>query len=209
MLTKFMKLNKQSRTQSRFIGRYFVTVAMLALFFAPNARAVFEPISEFGITAGLRSTNVDVDSPATSSGGSGLQFGGLAFIPFSDALKFRTGFLYSQKYFSTKTGSVTKDAKFTYLDIPLTLMYKFSDFGGVFVGPILSMNQSKDCSDSSGATGNCTGVSSSLTPISFGASFKFAPQVGGEFVYEMASGSVATGVSNMRALGANVIVFFE
>ncbi|MFN7453559.1 MAG: outer membrane beta-barrel protein [Pseudobdellovibrionaceae bacterium] len=162
---------------------------------------------DFGLTAGFRSTNADIEG-ATVSSGTGFQFGGLAWIPMTDVLYVRAGFHYTQKYFESKVGSTTVEYKPTYLDIPLTLMYRFSDFGGAFIGPVLSLNQSKDCSTNSGAC-SFTGVKSSLIPLQFGLSFKFAPQLGGELVYEMASGKIADNVENLRSLGANFVVWFE
>ncbi len=170
--------------------------------------------SNFGVTGGFRTNNFDTDvTGATVTGKNGFQLGGLAWFNFADPLALRLGFLYSQRYAQldqTVAGSkFSTDIKLTYLDIPLTLQYKFGDFGGVFFGPVFSMNQSKECT-TAGVTGsNCTGVQSSITPLSVGVSFKFAPQMGAEFAYEFYSGKVADGLSNLRSLGANFVFFFD
>ena len=116
-------------------------VLVLALMFAGVAHA---GDSEFGITAGFRTNNMDVDGNGNSvTGQNGFQIGGLAWFHFADPLSLRLGFVYSQRYAQIKSTSpsTTTDVKLTYLDIPLTLQYKFGDFGGVFAGPVFAMNQ--------------------------------------------------------------------
>lgn len=172
--------------------------------------AVKAEAQDFGLTLGFRSTNVDsVVAGTSTTGETGLQGGALAWIPISEQFYFRGGFLFTQKYFSADQAGGAVDVKFSYLDLPATVMWRFSDFGGVFFGPVLSINQSKSCSDSS--TSNCTvaGTKSNLLPIQFGASFKFAPQLGGELVYEFYSGKISDDFENMRSIGANFVVWFE
>lgn len=172
--------------------------------------AVKAEAQEFGLTLGFRSTNVDTTvAGASISGETGLQGGALAWIPITEQIYFRGGFLFTQKYFSTTLGSSTTEVQFSYLDLPATVMWRFNDFGGVFFGPVLSINQSKSCSNSTVSNCTVTGTKSNLLPIQFGASFKFAPQLGGELVYEFDSGKIAQDYENMRSIGANFVVWFE
>ena len=166
---------------------------------------------EFAITAGLRNNNADTDLAAgTVEAQTSFFVGAVAYFPMIHQLTFRTGFLYTQRYADILYVNGTSDeVRFSYLDVPLTLMMKFSDYAGVFAGPILAINQSKECSRSSGAACTATNAKSSITPIVIGASFKFAPQMGGEFFYEWYSGELASGISNMRSLGANFVFYFE
>lgn len=169
---------------------------------------------EFGVTVGMRSNNVDPTSTYansfTASGKSGLNFGALALIPIKDQFGFRTAFTYSQRFLSLdpKAGGNSNDIKLAYLDIPLTLYYKFSDYAGIFAGPMMSLMQSKDCSVT-GSTCALTNVQSTIMPISFGVTFKFAPQMGGELVYEQASGKLSDEIENLRSVGANFVFYFE
>lgn len=166
---------------------------------------------ELAIAAGLRNTNADPTGSASSgsiSADNGMQFGGMAFLELQSQMYFRTGFLYSQRYYSYQAPSETTQIKTTYLDIPLTAMYKFSEYGGVFGGVVMAMNQSKVTEAPSGS-GQLTGVSSTILPFTFGVSFKFAPQFGGEFFYEFVSGKISDTVSNTRSLGVNLLIFFE
>jgi hypothetical protein len=162
---------------------------------------------QFAITGGFRSTNMDAKG-LTVDGKSGLQLGGLAWFYFNDNLGMRTGFLYTQKYATLKS-TTNIDMNFTYLDIPITLAYKFSDYASVFGGLALSMAQSKDC----GAGCTVNNHQSMLTPFVVGTSFKFAPYMGGELVYEFSSSKISeiggVEISNLRSLGANFVIYFE
>ena len=167
---------------------------------------------EFGLAVGFKAHNANAEQASQSvTGQSGFTFGGMGTIPMSDMFTLRTGFLYTQRNLQLKVNStsVTSDYKFTYLDIPVTGVFQFSDYAGFFIGPVLSMNLSKDISQSSGSPVNATGVASPLIPISFGVTFKFAPQMGGDFTYEFASSKVADGIKDYNSIGANLIIYFE
>lgn len=165
---------------------------------------------EFGITAGFRSNNADTDSSGYKvTGKTGLNFGALALIPIKDAIGFRTAFTYSQRGLDLDSSGNKVEVKLAYLDIPLTLYYKFSDFAGLFAGPVISLVQSKECSQTGSSTCSLTSVQSSIVPISFGVTFKFAPQMGGELVYEQYSGKLSDEVNNLRSVGANFVFYFE
>lgn len=171
----------------------------------------FASESEFAVTGGFRTNNMDTDIVGNNvSGQNGFQLGGLAWFHFASPLSLRLGFLYSQRYAQVTASNIAAtDIRFTYLDIPATIQYKFGDFGGVFFGPVFSFNQSKECSRA-GVSGNaCTGVQSSIIPLSLGVSFKFAPQMGAELAYEFYSGKIADGLNNLRSIGANFVFFFD
>ncbi len=172
---------------------------------------------EFALSAGFRNTSASADgAPAGTtysiSAKNGFQLGGIGFFPLNEQIYLRSGLLYTQRFleFSATTGTVvTKtDVELSYIDIPATVMYKFSDYGGVFGGVIVGLNQSKDCKTATTST-NCTGTNSSITPITLGLSFKFAPNMGGEFSYESTSGSLANSVTEAKSIGLNFLVFFE
>ncbi len=168
---------------------------------------------EFGVAAGLRSSQADTDlASATVDSRSGFQAGALFYFPFASNWGLRSGFLYTQRFvtlLNTKAGSV--DINFSYFDIPATPMIRFSDYAGVFAGPVLSFNQSKEvsCSNKSSDTCNAMDVKSVVMPWQLGLQFRFLPQAGAEIFYEYTPGDLATNVANMRAVGGNVIFFFE
>lgn len=180
--------------------------ALIVFFLISTSQA-----QEFALTAGLRNNNAETDlASATVEAKTSFYLGALAFFPMISPFAFRTGLIYSQRYADIVfTNGSFDEIRFSYLDIPLTLMARFNEYVGVFAGPILAINQSKECSRSVGGVCNALDVKSSIMPITLGASFKFAPQMGGEFFYEFYSGDMARGISNMKSLGANFVFYFE
>jgi hypothetical protein len=171
---------------------------------------------EFVLSAGFRSTSASTDLVTTGTtysvtGKNGFQIGGVGFIPLSNQFNFRTGFLFTQRFMevtATSTSTTKTDVELTYIDIPLTAMYKFNDYGGFFGGIVLGLNQAKECKTTS-ATTNCAGAASSVIPLTMGLSFKFAPNFGGELAYEMVSGKLADIVSDAKSIGVNLLIYFE
>ena len=161
---------------------------------------------DMGVLAGYRLNDGSSRQDNFSVDGSGgLQVGGLAFLPLNDNFVFRTGFIYAQRNFEVKNDSNgnTEDHEFAHFDVPLTFMYKISDFGGIFVGPGVSLKVKDDCS------GDCDGVKSTMIPISFGGHFKIAPQVAAEFYYETAPSKLDNAIEDPSAVVLNAVITFE
>ena len=161
---------------------------------------------DYGLEVGIRQQSGDVDGGASTKSQMGLQFGATAHFPLSGPLHLRTGMLYTQRPMTVEGGVGGADNKISmnYLDIPVALMYKFEEYAGVFAGVSLAMNL-----DKSADFGTVTDVKSPLMPIIIGASFKFAPQMGVALYYESASGEVAKGLKDYRAVGANLMITFD
>lgn len=167
---------------------------------------------DFGIEFGVRSQSADVDSPASAKSQMGLQFGATTGLPINEMLSIRTGMLYTQRPLVVDSGGNEYKYTANYVDIPLQLLYRVEEYAGVYVGVSVAMNMDKNCSGVSGCT--FESLKSPLVPLAFGAVFKFAPQIGGSIQFETASGEAAKGstvgsLENYRAIGANLIVFFE
>jgi hypothetical protein len=167
---------------------------------------------DFAVSVGARTNSWDI-SPAgagSGSGKTGLQAGVLGFIDIGTGLQFRSGFLYTQRLFTATASGFESEYNFSYFDVPLTIMYKFSDFGGVFGGGVLALNSGKSCSGTGCST---EGVKSSLVGFQFGASFKFAPQMGGELYYESIPGDIqsanGTAGKDAKSVVANLLFTFE
>lgn len=170
--------------------------------------------NDFAALVGVRTNSWDL-SPSTAgvsaSGKTGLQAGVLGFIDLANSLQLRSGFLYTQRIFTASASGVDSDYTYTYFDIPLTLRYMFSEYGGVFLGPNLALNAGKSCSGT--ATCSTDGVKSSLVGLQVGASFKFAPQMGAELYYELISGDIqsnnGTSGKDAKSIVANLLFTFE
>lgn len=164
---------------------------------------------DVGVVAGLRSDNADGEGLVKITGKSNFNAGVIAKFDVSAPLQIRSGFLYTQRaYDYALTGSPTSAGEFkmTYFEIPVGLLWKFSDYGGVFAGPALSLNLSKSCP---GGSCNNAEVNSSPLAIQLGGSFKVAPQFGFEVYYETMTSALAKDIKNGRSVVANVMITFD
>jgi hypothetical protein len=169
--------------------------------------------NDFAAVLGVRTNSWDYSqtgSGASASGETSFQLGVLGFVDVAAAMQFRTGFLYTQRTFTASAGDIKATFTHSYFDIPATLLFKFSEYGGVFGGAVLALNASKSCS---GGACSTVGVKSSLVGYQFGASFKFAPQLGAELYYEAIPGTIQTDGSNSfkdsKSVVANLLFTFE
>jgi len=170
--------------------------------------------NDFAAVIGARTNSWDY-SPATTgvsaSGKTGIQAGVLGFIDLGASLQLRSGFLFTQRVFTVTSSGQETEFVFTYFDVPLTLKFMFSEYGGVFLGPNIALNAGKSCSGPNACS--TEGVKSSLVGIQLGASFKFASQMGAELYYELNSGDIQSvnGVSgkDAKSIVANFLFTFE
>jgi hypothetical protein len=161
-----------------------------------------------GIEAGIRQQ----DASPTASGAStntnmALQFGLIGAFTIKDPILFRTGFLYTQRPVSLKGTGGAPDTKFNfnYVDIPLTVMWKMNEFGGVYGGVNLALVASATC-DNCAATANVD--KKGAMPLVIGGTFKFAPMFGVDVYYEAIS-TVNDTFKDGRAVGANLLITFD
>jgi hypothetical protein len=161
---------------------------------------------DVGVVVGLRSDSADAETTGDSiTGKSSFQAGAIAKFDLKDAWGIRTGFIYAQRAYEYKAAAGgSTDLKFTYFEVPVGLMYKFSDYGGAFLGPAIAFNVSKDC-----GSGTCEGTNSAPMGLQLGASFKFAPQLGAEFYFETGFSKIADGVKSPKAVMANLLITFD
>ncbi len=188
-----------------------ILLSLIFLIATVQAKAETRGDIGFGALFGLRSNQADTDiRNATVNSRMGYQFGVLALFPIVKAIEVRSGFMYTQRYSeiaNTASGTVTVD--YSYFDVPMTLMYRFSEAAGVFAGPVIAFNQSKEVTCSRNTNCAALDVKSVVMPLQIGLNFKFLPQMGGEVFFEYTSGDLSTNVANMRSVGANLIYYFE
>lgn len=163
--------------------------------------------SDIGVEVGFRQQSGDTQSGSTTTQ-TGYHVGGVGTFDLSGPLLFRAGFEYVQRPLTTTVSSVDNKYTMNYFDVPVGLLYKFSDYGGVFGGISIANRLDGSCTASAG-TCSVVNPKSMITPFQLGASFKFAPQMGMILIYENMSGDVAQGLSNYRAVGANFFITFD
>lgn len=161
--------------------------------------------TDAAIEVGFRQQNATVEGAGVDEKSkNGFQVGVSGAFPISGQFSFRTGLMYAEKPFKYEAGGVSEDVKFTYFQVPVTAMYKFEEYAGVYAGINAEMNLSDDCGSAS-----CDDVQSLTTPIVLGAAFKFAPQFGANVFFESGSSEVADGIKDLRAVGVNLMITFD
>lgn len=164
--------------------------------------------ADAGLEVGIRQQSGSSSDPNVSTKSQmGYQFGGVGAFQISGPVFFRTGLLYTQRPLTYTNNTTNIDSKVTmsYIDVPLTVMYKFEDYAGIFAGVSMAFNLDANCDN----CGKVNGVNSTYVPILIGATFKFAPQLGATLYFESATGDVATGMKNYKAVGANLLISFD
>ncbi|HWU43969.1 MAG TPA: outer membrane beta-barrel protein [Bdellovibrio sp.] len=168
---------------------------------------------DYGLEVGVRSQSGDVDGTGLSTTSqTAMQFGGIAHFPISGGWYIRSGMLYTQRPLVVKDSGtgVENKVSMTYLDVPVAVMYKFEDYAGIFGGVSIGMNLDKSC-DGAGCV--LTDVKTPIVPFIFGASFKFAPQLGATIYFESYGDNVVkmppATLKNYRAVGANLLITFN
>ena len=131
----------------------------------------------------------------------GFQLGASTVFNFATNFGLRSGLFYSERPFRSEfiAGNSTK-GKITYFDVPAQLMFKIEEYAGIYIGPTLSIKLGDEIS-----AGKLLDAKSLLIPITFGAQFKFAPNLGANIFFEIVPGDLAMDVSNSRAVGVNLL----
>jgi len=167
--------------------------------------------NDFAAAVGVRSNSADaVTVGNTTTSKTGFGAGVMGFFDMSENVQIRSGFMYNQRNISirgTGAAAIDEDLDASYIDIPVTAMYKFAEYGGAFAGPVLALLASKNCK----VTGGCSkNPESMVVGAQFGVSFKFAPQLGAELYYELVPTEYWKGqAENVKTVGANLLFTFE
>ena len=187
-----------------------ILVILFSMFLGLN---VFAAASDYGVEIGFRSQSADTASTTeTTKAGVGYQMGASGSFQLGGALNLRTGLMYVERPIKLAAVSTTDtaDVRLTYFDVPVTLSYKFEDYASVYAGVALSLNLSNTISGTGYlAASKITNAKSMLVPITFGAAFRFAPQMGVNLFFETIPGDLADNYKNYRAVGANFLFYFD
>lgn len=151
------------------------------------------------IEAGFKMGSADLQNATSTKQVTGFQLGGSVVLNFTDKFGLKTGLFYVERPFKSEfAGAVTAEGKVTYFEVPAFLMYKLEDYAGIYAGPSLAMKLGDE------GTPALTNVKSMITPLTFGAQFKFLPNFGLNLFFESA-GELSTGVNSSRAVGVNLM----
>lgn len=158
--------------------------------------------AEFAFGVGYRlndGTALEQSVSVDSKGG--MILGLLSYVPFWEQMQLRTGFLYNERKFVIDGGAIS-EAALNYVDVPLTLMWRPDEKGGIFLGPVLGLKASEEC-----GPGDCD-AKAIVTPIQLGGFVKMGPQLAMEVFYETVSGRIYSGIKDSTAVGVSILVVF-
>ncbi len=141
----------------------------------------------------------------------GLMAGVIAIGDLSGDLKFRAGGYYAERTAKTTMSSITSTLKFSYLDVPLTVLYKFNDMVGLFGGALLGLKVSDSCTGDSTIcsdpkSGNAN-PKSFVSAAQLGFDVKFHPNWAGEIYYEIGLSDVSD-YTKVSALSAGIMFIY-
>ncbi len=172
--------------------------------FAQQARSGLS-YSMPAVEVGFKSNSADISGSVSTKQENSFQLGASAVFDFSPGFGLKSGLFYSERAFSAELpGSIITKGKISYFEVPALLMFKFEDYAGVYVGPSLAIKMGDEVTP-----GSLTDVKSMIMPVTFGAQFKFLPNIGINLFFETVSGELANGVSNSRAVGANLLISLD
>lgn len=152
------------------------------------------------IEAGFKWNTAKITGSTSDKQEVGFQLGISTVLDFASNFGIRSGLFYSERPFASEIGGLTIKGKISYFEVPAQLMFKIEDYAGVYFGPSFSVKLGDEVS-----TGSLTDAKSFIMPLTFGAQFKFVPNLGANVFFETVPGELATGVSNSRAVGVNFL----
>lgn len=146
---------------------------------------------EMGIVGGLNSNSSSTSVAATTiEGFTGFHVGVIGFAELSNQFSIRSGALYAQRGIDVVSGTSTTEARLSYLEVPVTVMYMANESIGLFGGAHLGVKISDSCSVN-GVSCNLTNPESISIGAVLGAQFRFIPNIGGEVSYVMGVNKVS------------------
>ena len=151
---------------------------------------------------GFKSGSADITGAQSTRQKNAFQLGASAVFDFASSFGLKSGLFYSERAFEAVFPPGVVDAgKINYFEVPLYLMFKFEEYAGVYAGPALAVKLGDDLGG--------TAAESMVVPITLGAQFKFLPNIGVNLFFETIPGDIATGISNFRAVGANLLISLD
>jgi len=130
--------------------------------------------SQFGIKAGLNSSAIGSSESEVNemmSSRIGLQFGGIATIPFTDAMQLRTGAIYNQKGATIDLMGADITLALDYLEVPVDFAVMLGDGGfALSAGPYFAFLMNSEL-QIDGESEDIDGAKDMDIGLNFGASF--------------------------------------
>lgn len=181
-----------------------ILVLAITMMISPLASA-----QEFGALLGVHQTTADSDMNGVSIDGKfNFKMGVLAAFELTDGAKFRSGLLYNQRRFESKSGGLSTDVNFDYFDVPALIQYNPNDMFGFFGGLVVAVNVNDDVETPAGVAVTDSDADTLIPLLSVGVNFTFDDMIGFDVYYERGLGGFAESLENYSTYGANFLYWF-
>ena len=182
-----------------------LSLVLSAIFFA-QATFASAAYSMPAVEGGFRWSSAELDQASSNKQEIGFQVGGSVVIDFATNFGLKTGLFYVERPFRSDYSATSTEVKgkVSYFDVPAFVMFKLEDYAGIYAGPSLSFKLGDEITP-----GTMTDIKGMIVPITLGAQFKFASNLGANIFFETVPGEIAQGIKNSRAVGASLLVTFD
>lgn len=160
---------------------------------------------EAGFSIGFHNATADSKVVgSTAEAKVGFRLGVPMAFELVDKMKFKTGFIYSQRFFDVTSGLETATAKFEYVDIPALAQFRLNEMLGFFGGLTMALNIGKNIEGSSSA-GKATSMQGIVPLATVGVTTLFNDMIGFDFYYERSLAKISRDFDNYSIFGANFV----
>lgn len=106
-----------------------------------------------GVTLGFTQLQIENESGVDVSSNGSYQFGALFYQPMTELIEVRLGALFEQDNLEiSSTMGGDQKLNLSYINVPLTVGFRFAERFLMFFGPVIHVNAAKSCK----ATGGCS-----------------------------------------------------
>jgi Outer membrane protein beta-barrel domain len=169
--------------------------------------------TDVGVMIGVKDatfSNSSSGSPTFTSE-AGVMVGAIAVGELGGDIYFRSGGYYTQREAKANLAGADATITFSYIDIPVTVMYKFNDMLGAFGGLGLGLKVAESCSGDPGICSTSSegyvSANSFVTSVQLGLNAKFHPNWSGELFYEIGLSDVSTSTMS-NSISADVMFIY-
>jgi len=163
-----------------------------------------------GVTFGLSQIQIEGASGVDVSSNGSYQLGALFYQPMNELLEVRMGALFGQENLTaTSAGSSDTTINLTYINVPLTLGYRFAERFLMFIGPVIKVNAGKSCKATGGCSISSLKVKGTDMLLSLGGHMQLTEVLGLELSLDRMSGKPFEGTSGGQIINVNFQYLIE
>lgn len=162
-----------------------------------------------GVTFGLSQVQIEGKSGVSVDSNGSYQAGALFYQPMAENISLRMGAFFMKELLTISASGVDTKLDLLNVNVPLTLGYGFTERFLLFAGPVLSVNASKSCKNTSTCNVSDLKVKGTDVLLSLGGHFQLTEVLGMEVTYDRMSGKPFEGASSGQTFNVNFQYLIE